>query len=110
MSRLNHLSTFRDCRRGDTVKQDKTRRIRCAGRHLYYVHKSGRREPMRFVFALGSYILDIRDLAHVYAPELLPHMNDYTGEISPIVLRAVLAAAEQHLRFPRKPEIYSIAA
>lgn len=104
MSRLNHISTYsREISIGDAVKINGTRNIRRAGRYLYRVEKNG--APMRFVFALGSYVFDVRDLAHLYAENMLVHLHNYTCDIDTLVLRAVLDAAEPHLHFPRQPKL-----
>lgn len=90
--RLNHLSEFRDVKRGKRYLAPFT----VAGRKLYRVEKNG--TPMTFIFALGNHVIDIRDAAHLFADDLLPYMR--APDVAQIVVMTVLDKAEKELRFP----------
>lgn len=96
--RLNHLDDYHDIRRGAPTGHT------FASRALYHVHKGNRAEPMTFIFALGRHVIDIRDAAHLFAPDMLEHLGAWTGGVAPIVRTEILRKAAPSLRFPRKPK------
>lgn len=99
MSRLNHISTYRDVKRGKAVYINSYQRVWAASRILYRVEKNGR--EMSYIFALGKHVFDIRDLANVYAPEYVGRVNAFFDmRLSDV--REVLEKAAPHLVFPRK--------
>lgn len=99
--RLIHLTNCCDVKRGVWIVG--TRNVR--GKAVYRLNKHG--APMTFVFCLGRHVADIRDAAHLYAEEFLPHLQRLTGPISPLVINAVLEKAAPFLIFePAKREIH----
>lgn len=106
-TRLKHLSNYSDVVRGApyTLTPNKVQPV-YAGRKMYRVNKNG--APMHYVFALGNHVIDIRDLAHLYCPEMLMHCGYF--DVNDLVIRTILEKAEPHLLFPRKPSIYQRAA
>jgi len=93
------LILLRDChdvRRGNWIAG--ARNVR--GKAVYQLNKRG--FPMSFNFCIGTYVVDIRDVAHLYADEYLPHMQHLTGPISPLVINAVFEKAGPFLIFERK--------
>ncbi len=99
--RLKHLNNYRDIARDAAFvpyPSETWRRLRIAGRYVYRVRKndSGR---MSYIFAIGNHVADVRDLAHLYCPEMLKHMGYF--DLSEYVIRYVFEKAEPHLKFPR---------
>lgn len=99
--RLKHLKAFRDITRDAAFvpyPSEAWRRLRIAGRYVYRVRKyNGNR--MSYVFAIGNHVADLRDLAHLYCPEMLQHMGYF--DLSEHVIRYVFEKSEPHLKFPR---------